>query len=123
MPAVFGSPQAIPFIFLIGFAIALFSAYVLTPLSLREMKPFKDAPQLVLESLQELSMKAGMRRAPKLMVAETPEINAFAYMSVSGGRVCVTRGLIGAYQEGRISGEELKAILGHEVGHIKILTA
>lgn len=44
-----------------------------------------------------------------------------AYTSISSDRICVTRGLIMAYQSQRITAEELKAVLGHELGHIKNL--
>ncbi len=121
IPFAYGIPQMIPVIFLVGFTIALFSAYILTPLSLQGVKPFTDAPPEVLNSLGELSIKAGLTKSPKLMLAKTPEINALAYASTSGSHVCVTRGLIEAYQGGKITKEELAAILGHEIGHIKNL--
>ncbi|MFQ6055645.1 MAG: M48 family metalloprotease, partial [Methanosarcinales archaeon] len=104
---------------LIGFIVASFSAYVLTPWTLRGIKPFENTPPQVLKSLEELSKKAGLKKVPKLMLAETPEINAMTYASISGNRVCVTRGLMEAYQDGKIDEEELKGILGHEIGHIK----
>ncbi len=108
----------LPWFILIGFVVALFSAYVLTPLSLRGVKPFKDAPPGVLNSLNELSGRAGIK-PPKLMIVETPELNAMTYVSIFGSRVCVTRGLMNCYLEGKIGEEELKAVLGHEIGHIK----
>jgi Zn-dependent protease with chaperone function len=119
MPFVYGVPWMIPIIFIIGFITAFFSAYVLTPYSLREIKPFEDTSSYILESLEELSRWGGLKKSPKLMIAETPEINAMAYASISSSHVCVTRGLIDAYQSGKINEEELKAILGHEIGHIK----
>ncbi|MFQ6071475.1 MAG: hypothetical protein ACE5KT_02080 [Methanosarcinales archaeon] len=89
---------------LIGFIVASFSAYVLTPWTLRKIKPFETTPPQVLKSLEELSKKAGLKKVPKLMLAETPEINAMTYASISGNRVCVTRGLMEAYQDGKEGG-------------------
>ena len=64
--------------------------------------------------LESLSSKAGIRK-PKLMIAETPVPNAFAYGSpLSGPRVAVTRGLLN-----NLSNEEIEAVLGHELGHLK----
>lgn len=110
----------IPVFFLIGLIFAFFSAYVLTPLSLRKaMKPFDNAPLQVTQSIEELSKKTEVKKMPKLMVMDTPEINAFAYASLSGSRICVTKGLIDAYQNGKLEENELKAILAHELGHVR----
>ena len=108
----------IPFFILIGLISALFSAYILTSWSLRGIKPFENAPSSILKSLERLSSEAGVRKV-KLMILETPEINAMAYTSLSGNHVCITRGLMDAYQSGKIDEGELEAILGHEIGHIK----
>ena len=104
---------------LFGFIAALFSTYLLTPLAMRGLKPFYDAPPEILESLKNLSRKAGLKKPPKLMVAETPEVNAVAYTSISGNRVGITRGLLNAYQCGELNKEDLEAILAHEIGHHK----
>jgi tetratricopeptide (TPR) repeat protein len=124
-PLYIGAPLAamamMPVFILIGFIVAFFSAYVLIPWTLRGIKPFENAPPEILKSLEELSKKARIKNHPELMIAETAEINAMAYTSVSGDRVCVTRGLVGAYQSGKIEEEELNAILGHEIGHIRNL--
>lgn len=110
----------IPLFILIGFVVAVFSAYVLTPWSLRKaMKPFDDAPSQVKKSLDDISKKTGMKKVPQLMMMSTPEINAFAYASFSGSRICVTKGLMDAYLEGKIEDTELTTILAHEIGHIK----
>jgi heat shock protein HtpX len=106
----------------LGFIVACCSAYALTPWTLRrKMKPFEDAPPQVLKSIEELSKKAELKKAPKLMIAETPEINAMTYTSIFGNKICITRGLMNAYQSGNIDEGELSAILGHEIGHIKNL--
>jgi heat shock protein HtpX len=52
---------------------------------------------------------------PKIGVSETPVPNAFAFGRYKkDGRVCVTRGLLNILRE-----DEVKAVLGHELGHIK----
>lgn len=124
-PLYIGAPLAalamLPVFILIGLIVAFFSAYVLTSWTLRGIKPFENAPSGILKSFEELSGKAGLEKRPELMIAETPEINAMAYVSLSGNRVCVTRGLMNAYQNENIEEEELNAILGHEIGHIRNL--
>ncbi len=64
--------------------------------------------------VQELSHRSGMR-PPRLMLAEMPVPNAFAYGSpLTGGMVAVTRGLLGSLED-----EEVEAVVGHELGHLK----
>lgn len=111
----------IPIFLIIGLIVAFFSGYVITPLTLRGIIPFDNAPPQVLKSVEELSKKAEIKNHPKLMIAVTPEINAMVYTSISGNRVCVTKGLMDAYQSGKITEEELNAIIGHEIGHIRNL--
>lgn len=54
-------------------------------------------------------------KAPKLMIADLPIPNAFAYGSpLTGSRVAVTTGLLRELEE-----EEVEAVLGHELGHLK----
>jgi Zn-dependent protease with chaperone function len=115
----FYAMMILPVFILISIVVALFSAYVLTPWALRGIKPYNDAPPEILQALQGLATQAQLKRPLKLMIAETPEINAMAYTSISSDRICVTRGLIMAYQSQRITFEDLKAVLGHELGHIR----
>lgn len=105
-------------VFLVGFSLALFSAYVLTPLNMwrLRLKPLND--QRITNLIKELSKKAGMK-TPKLLILETPEVNAVTYQSIFGKRVVVTRGLMEAYERGEISEKELESILAHELGHHK----
>ena len=64
--------------------------------------------------VERLSQKIGLRM-PKLMIADIPIPNAFAYGSpIAGSRVAVTSGLLRELQE-----EEVEAVLGHELGHLK----
>jgi len=62
----------------------------------------------------ELAEKAGIRK-PRIGISELSIPNAFAFGRTRGdGRVCVTRGVMDLMNEG-----ELKAVLGHELSHIK----
>ncbi|MFN3622017.1 MAG: zinc metalloprotease HtpX, partial [Nitrososphaerales archaeon] len=64
--------------------------------------------------LRRISERSKMAM-PKLMIADIPIPNAFAYGSpLSGRRVAVTRGLLKALED-----EEVEAVLAHEVGHLR----
>lgn len=64
--------------------------------------------------VERLSIKAGLKM-PRLMLANLPIPNAFAYGSpISGNRVAVTKGLLKELEE-----EEVEAVIGHELGHLK----
>lgn len=64
--------------------------------------------------VESLAMKAGIP-APKIGIAQIPIPNAFAFgRGIKDGRVCVTRGILDLLDE-----EELKAVLGHELSHLK----
>jgi heat shock protein HtpX len=73
----------------------------------------QEAPDLH-RIVNDLAMKAEIPK-PKVGVSETPVPNAFAFGRYkSDGRVCVTRGLLNILRE-----DEIKAVLGHEIAHIK----
>jgi heat shock protein HtpX len=64
--------------------------------------------------MEEISRKSGMKK-PRLMLAQIPIPNAFAYGSpIAGNRVAVTDGMLKALDQG-----EVEAVLGHELGHLK----
>jgi len=64
--------------------------------------------------VERLSDKSGMKM-PKVMIADIPVPNAFAYSSpLAGSRVAVTTGLLKTLEE-----EEIEAVIGHELGHLK----
>jgi heat shock protein HtpX len=66
------------------------------------------------EVVEELSRKSGIKK-PKLMLAQIPIPNAFAYGSpIAGTRVAVTDGLLKTLNPG-----EVEAVIGHELGHLK----
>jgi heat shock protein HtpX len=64
--------------------------------------------------VEELSRKSDIK-TPKLMLANLPIPNAFAYGSpLTGNHVAITRGLLDKLNTG-----EVEAVIGHELGHIK----
>jgi heat shock protein HtpX len=64
--------------------------------------------------VENLSEKSKISK-PKLMLAQIPIPNAFAYGSpLSGNRVALTKGLLESLNEG-----EVEAVIGHELGHLK----
>ncbi len=73
----------------------------------------QQAPELH-QMVSELAMNAGIPK-PKIGVSETNIPNAFAFgRTKRDGRVCVTRGILNTLNK-----DELKAVLGHELSHIK----
>ncbi len=73
----------------------------------------EDNPRLF-AMVEDLARKANISM-PRIAISEVAIPNAFAFgRSVSDGRVCVTQGIINLLNE-----EELKAVLGHELTHIR----
>lgn len=98
--------------------VVVFAQYMLGPsmvervMHVRYVSP-QEAPNLH-AMIDELAMNAGIPK-PKVGVAETTIPNAFAFgRTKKDGRVCVTRGILNILDE-----EELKAVLGHEISHIR----
>lgn len=59
--------------------------------------------------------KAGLPNKPRIGISQLPIPNAFAFgRTKKGSRVCVTRGLLDL-----LTDDELKAVLGHELSHIR----
>jgi heat shock protein HtpX len=72
-----------------------------------------EAPRLH-AMVDELARRAGIPK-PRVGIAEIAVPNAFAFgRTKSDGRVCVTRGILNLLDE-----EELRAVLGHEISHIR----
>ena len=73
----------------------------------------KDYPKLF-AMVESLAMQAQIPM-PKIGIAQIPLPNAFAFgRSLKDGRVCVTQGILGLLDD-----SELKAVLGHELTHLK----
>jgi heat shock protein HtpX len=102
-------------IFVVIFNIAqwLLAPYIVGALYRVREIPENENPQLH-QTLSTLSQKSGITK-PKLMLAQIPLPNAFAYGSpLSGSRIAVTQGLLKSLNEG-----EVEAVIGHELGHLK----
>lgn len=73
----------------------------------------EEAPRLN-QVVEDLSKKSGIKR-PQLMISNLSMSNAFAYGSpLTGNFVAVTKGLLN-----NLNADEVEAIIGHEIGHIK----
>ncbi len=104
----------LPF-FVIAFNILqwLISPYLIDAMyRVKEVKKSEN-PQLY-STVERLSQQSGIK-TPKLMIANIPIPNAFAYGSpITGSRVAVTSELLKTLEE-----EEVEAVIGHELGHLK----
>jgi len=73
----------------------------------------KEEPELH-NQIAELAQRAGIPK-PKIGISQLSIPNAFAFgRTIKDGRVCITQGLRNILNE-----NELKAVLGHEIAHIK----
>ncbi|MBU0547234.1 MAG: M48 family metalloprotease [Candidatus Omnitrophica bacterium] len=74
----------------------------------------KEENPRLFQMVESLSMRANIP-IPRIGIAQIDIPNAFAFgRSIKDGRVCVTKGIIDLLNE-----EELKAVLGHELSHLK----
>jgi heat shock protein HtpX len=90
----------------------LISPYIIGALyHVRAMGPTEE-PRLH-QAVDNLSKKSKIS-TPRLMLAQMPMPNAFAYGSpIAGTRIAVTSGLLQTLDEG-----EVEAVVGHELGHL-----
>jgi heat shock protein HtpX len=66
------------------------------------------------EAVGDLSRKSNIGK-PRLMLAQAPIPNAFAYGSpIAGARIAVTDGFLKTLDQG-----EVEAVVGHELGHLR----
>jgi heat shock protein HtpX len=102
-------------ILVVGFNIVqwLISPYLIGALYRTRELPLNENPNLQ-TMVEDLSKKSGIKK-PKLMLAQIPIPNAFAYGSpLAGNRIAVTTGLLNTLDSG-----EVEAVIGHELGHLK----
>jgi heat shock protein HtpX len=101
--------------FIIGFNILqwLIAPYLID--AIYRVRPISQSqnPELYAK-VEQLSRRSGIK-TPRLMLARIPIPNAFAYGSpIAGTRVAVTEGLMKTLES-----EEVEAVIGHELGHLK----
>lgn len=100
------------------FFVILFNIvqWLLAPYLINSMYKTKEVSKSdnLYSMVARLSQKLDLKM-PKVMIANMPIPNAFAYGSpIAGNKVAVTRGLLNELEE-----EEIEAVVGHELGHIK----
>jgi heat shock protein HtpX len=108
------SMMVLPFIVVIFNIIQwLIAPYMIDAMyRVKEVSP-SEAPELH-AMVDRLSQKSKIKK-PKLMKAQIPIPNAFAYSSpLTGSKVAVTSGLLET-----LDSEEVEAVIGHELGHLK----
>ncbi len=98
--------------------VMMFAQYMLGPKliewSMRVRYLDKNEYPKVQEMIRDLAARAKIP-APKIGIADISIPNAFAFgRGIGDGRICVTRGIMNLLDE-----TELKAVLGHEMSHIK----
>lgn len=108
------------YIFLIGFAVLLvFIQFLIGPKTVEWSMKVKyvsasEYPELH-QMVSNLSAKAGLPKTPKIGVSQLQLPNAFAFgRTKKDARVCVTKGILDLLDK-----DELRAVLGHEISHIK----
>jgi heat shock protein HtpX len=108
------------YFFLIGFAVVLvLIQFMIGPKTVEWSMKVKyvsaeEYPELH-QMIKNLSAKAGLSKTPKVGVSQLQIPNAFAFgRSKKDARVCVTQGILDLLDK-----EELRAVLGHEISHIK----
>jgi heat shock protein HtpX len=91
----------------------LASPYLIKALYRTRELPLNENPPLH-AMVEDLSKKTGIKK-PKLMIAQIPIPNAFAYGSpLAGNHMAVTDGLLKTLNSG-----EVEAVIGHELGHLR----
>ncbi|MFC1948979.1 zinc metalloprotease HtpX [Chloroflexota bacterium] len=111
-----GAGGAIPYLILafafLGFQYLIGPSLVSWTMKVKWVSE-KEAPELH-KMVAELAEQAGLHK-PKVGISEMDIPNAFAFgRTRRDGRVCVTRGILKL-----LNHDELRAVLGHELAHIK----
>lgn len=99
-------------------SVILFVQYMLGPklieMSMRLSYVSESEYPKLHKMVERLAGRAGIPK-PRVAVANLTIPNAFAFgRSIKDGRVCVTAGIMNL-----LSDEELEAVLGHEISHIR----
>jgi heat shock protein HtpX len=102
-------------IFVVGFNIL---QWLIAPYLIDGIYRVKDLPtdqySSLISRIEAICQKSEIKM-PRLRLAAIPLPNAFAYGSpIAGRRIAVTQGLLDTLDE-----DEIEAVVGHEVGHLK----
>ncbi len=101
------------FIIIFNIAQWLFAPYLIDAMYRVKALSRSEAPELY-RVLDRLCRKSGVK-TPTLMISKIPIPNAFAYGSpLTGTRIAVTSELLNVLEP-----EEVEAVIGHEIGHLK----
>jgi len=94
----------------------LFGPYIINAMySAEEVKPDDPSYGWLYKMVEDVAMSNGFSKAPRVYIANVPFPNAFAYGSpIAGRRVAVTLPILRI-----LSRDELKAVIGHEIGHLR----
>ncbi|MEM3637426.1 MAG: zinc metalloprotease HtpX [Conexivisphaerales archaeon] len=101
------------FVVLFNFVQWLVSPYMIEAMYRCKEVPYNQSPKLH-EMVERVAASAHIQK-PRIMYSPMKAPNAFAYGSPLGGsRVCITQGLLDNLKD-----DEIEAVLGHELGHLK----
>jgi len=115
---MFATGVSTPMFFALLAFLIVFAQYMIGPKIVEKTMRVRyvseiEAPKLH-SVVTDLAMRANIPK-PKVGISDVPIANAFAFgKSKRDGRVCVTRMLLD-----RLNEKELRAVLGHEISHIK----
>ncbi|MDT7902834.1 MAG: zinc metalloprotease HtpX, partial [Caldivirga sp.] len=103
------------FILFINIIQWLFGPYIINAMyHAREVSPDDPRYGWLVDVVNEVAEANGIK-APKVYIADAPFPNAFAYSSpIAGKRVAITTPLLKILNK-----DEIKAVLGHELGHLR----
>jgi len=105
------------FYLILSFAM-IFIQYMIGPKIVEwsmRVRYLKEGENPRLESMIKTLAEAARIPAPRIGIAQISIPNAFAFgRTMKDGRICVTEGILNLLNE-----DELKAVLGHEMSHIK----
>ncbi|MDD5595916.1 MAG: zinc metalloprotease HtpX [Candidatus Omnitrophica bacterium] len=104
--------------YLVISAVMMFIQYMIGPKiiewSMRVKYVKRQEYPRLFQMVESLSMRANIP-TPRICIAQINIPNAFAFgRSLRDGRVCVTEGILDLLND-----DELKAVLGHELSHLK----